>query len=119
MMCAMRSLCKALEHIRVVQSGTACEMWKDYYSYLNTGEDTTEPHKSQMYPHESFKMQIWTTWAQIFGVKMRSGPRGIVSFAAGKLRIPRFSHDVSIEIAMQGIGAHKRGPSGPRMRIVQ
>ena len=49
---------------------------------------------------------------------MRSGPRGFGSFAAGKLMIPRFSHDVSIEIAMQGIGTHKSGPKWPRMRIV-
>ena len=85
---------------------------------LNTGEVTTEQHKSQMYPHESLNVQNWTTWAQILGAKMRLGPRGIVSFTIGKLMIPRFSHDVSIEIAMQGIGAHKRGPNGPRMRIV-
>ena len=73
---------------RVVQSGPACEMCKDYYYYLNTGEVATEPHKSPMYPHESFKVQIWTTWAQILGVKMRSGPRGIVSFTLRKLMIP-------------------------------
>ena len=95
------------------------EMCRDYYDYLNTGEVTTEPHKSQMYPHESFKVQNWTTWAQILNAKMRLGPRGIVSFNMGKLMIPRFSHDVSIEIAMQGIGAHKSGPKGSRMRIVR
>ena len=104
--------------MRVVQSGPACEMCKDYYYYLNTGEATTEPHKSQMYEHESLNVQKGTTSAQISGAKMRLGPRGIVSFTIGKLMIPRFSHDVSIEIAMQGIGAHKRGPNGPSMRTV-
>ena len=43
--------------MRVVQSGPTCEMCKDYYYYLNTGEATTEPHKSQMYEHESIKVQ--------------------------------------------------------------
>ena len=109
----------AFDIIRVVQRGTGCKVCKDYYYLLNTGEVTTEPHKSQMYPHESLKVQSWTTWAQVLGAKLRSERRGIVSFTIGKLMIPRFSHDVSIEIAMQGIGAHKRGPSGPRMRIVQ
>ena len=104
--------------MRADQRGLACKMCKDYYYYLNTGEATTEPHKSQMYPHESFKVQNWTTWAQILNAKMRLGPRGIVSFNMGKLMIPRFSHDVSIEIAMQGIGAHKSGPKWPRMRTV-
>ena len=102
----------------VVQSGPACKMCKDYYYYLNTGEATTEPHKSQMYEHESLKVQKWTTSAQISGAKMRLGPLGIVSFTIGKLMIPRFSHDVSIEIAMQGTGAHKSGPKWPRMRTV-
>ena len=74
--------------MRVVQSGTACKMCKDYYYYLNTGEATTEPHKSQMYEHESLKVQKWTTSAQISGAKMRLGPRGIVSFTMGKLMIP-------------------------------
>ena len=55
---------------------------------------------------------------RFLGAKMRSGRRGIVSFTMGKLMIPWFSHDVSIEIVMQGTGAHKRGPKGPRMRIV-
>jgi hypothetical protein len=109
----------AIDLMRVVQSGPACEMCTDYYYLLNTGEVTTEPHKSQMYQHELFNVQNWTTWAQILGAKMRSGPGGIVSFSIGKLMNPRFSHDVSIEIAMQGIGAHKRGPNGARMRIVQ
>ena len=74
--------------MRVVQSGPACEMCRDYYYYLNTGEVTTEPHKSQMYPHESLKVQNWTTWAQILGAKLRSERRGIVSFTQGKLMIP-------------------------------
>ena len=43
-------------------------------------EGTTEPHKSPMYPHESFKMQFWITWAQILCVKRRSWPRRVVSF---------------------------------------
>ena len=43
--------------MRVVQSGPACKMCKDYYYYLNTGEATTEPHKSQMYEHDSLKVQ--------------------------------------------------------------
>ena len=105
--------------MRLVQSGAACEMCKDYYYYLNTGEATTEPHKSQLYEHESLNVQKWTTSAQISGARMSLGLRGIVSFTIGKLMIPWFSHDVSIEIAMQGIGAHKRRPSGPRMRIVK
>ena len=108
----------AFDSMRVAQSGPACEMCQDYYYYLNTGEVTTEQHESPKYPHESFKVHFWTTWAQILGVKMRSIPRGIVSFAVGKLMIPRFSHGVSIEIAMQGIGAHKSGPKGSRMRIM-
>ena len=97
----------AFDLMRVVQSAPACEMCGDYYYYLNTGEVTTEPHKSPMYPHESFKVQIWTTWAQILGIKI--GQRGIVSFTRGKLMITCFWHVVSIEIDMQGIGAHKRG----------
>ena len=55
-------------------------------------------------------MQFWTTWAQIFGAKTRSGPPGTVSFTMGKRMIPRFEHNVCNEIAMQGIGAHKNGP---------
>ena len=51
----------AFDIIRVVQRGTGCKVCKDYYYLLNTGEVTTEPHKSQMYSHESFKMQIWST----------------------------------------------------------
>ena len=47
--------------MRVDQRGPACKMCKDYYYLLNTGEVTTEPHKSQMYSHESFKVQIWST----------------------------------------------------------
>ena len=78
----------AVDLIRVVQSGPACEMCKDYYYYLNTGEATTEPHKSQMYGHESLKVQKWTTWAQILRAKLRSERRGIVSFTMGKLLIP-------------------------------
>ena len=74
--------------MRVVQSGPACEICKDYYYYLNTGEATTEPHKSQMYGHESLKVQNWTTSAQILTAKMRLGPRGIVSFTIGKLMNP-------------------------------
>ena len=74
--------------MRVDQRGPACKMCKDYYYYLNTGEVTTEPHKSPKYTHESFKVHYWTTWAQILSVKLRSGPRGIVSFAEGKLMIP-------------------------------
>ena len=101
--------------MRVAQSGPASEMCKDYYYYVNTGEVTTEPHKSQMYQHEWFNVQNWTTWAQILGARMRSAPRAIVRFTIGKLMNPRFSHDVSIEIAMQCIGAHKRVPTGHRM----
>ncbi len=51
----------AIDLTRVFQSGPARKMCGDYYYYLNTGEVTTEPHKSPMYPHESFKVQIWTT----------------------------------------------------------
>ena len=109
----------AFDLMRVVQRGPACKMWRYYFYYLNTVEVTTEPHKSQMYSHESLKVQNWTTWAQILGAKMRLGPRGIVSFTIGKLMIPWFSHDVSIEIAMQGIGAHKSGPKGSRIRVVK
>ena len=54
---------------RVAQSGPAFEMCEDYCYYLNTGEVTTEPHKSPKYPHQSFKVHFWTTWAQILGVK--------------------------------------------------
>ena len=36
MMCAMKSLCEALEHIRGVQSGPECEMCKENYYFLNT-----------------------------------------------------------------------------------
>ena len=78
----------AFDIIRVVQRGTGCKVCKDYYYLLNTGEVTTEPHESPKYPHESFTVHIWTTWAQILGVKMRSGPRGIVSFTERKLTIP-------------------------------
>ena len=74
--------------MRVVQSGPAGELCRDYYYYLNTGEVTTEPHKSQMYPHESLKVQMLTTCAQILGVKMRSGLQGIVSFSVGRLMNP-------------------------------
>ena len=74
--------------MRVDQRGPACKMCKDYYYLLNTGEVTTEPHKSQMYPHESLNVQNWTTWAQILGAKLRSERRGIVSFNIGKLMIP-------------------------------
>ena len=78
----------AFDIIRVVQRGTGCKVCKDYYYLLNTGEVTTEPHKSQMYPHESLKVQNWTTWAQILGAKLRSERRGIVSFTIGKLMNP-------------------------------
>ena len=115
---AKRRIEVASDLMRVVQSGPACEMCGDYYYYLSTGKVTTEPQKSQKYPHESLKVQTWTTWAHILGVNMRSGPRGIVSSTEGKLMIPRCSHDVSIEIAMQGTGAHKSGPKGFRMRIM-
>ena len=54
-----------------------------------------------------------------FRCQMRSGRRVIVSFSVGKLMNQRFWHDVSIEIVMQGTGAHKRGPTWPRVRIVQ
>ena len=54
-------------------------------------------------------MPFWTTWAQIFGAKTRSGPPGIVSFTIGKLMIPVFEHSVCNATAMQGIGAHKNG----------
>ena len=54
---AKRRLEVVVDLMRVVQSGPACEMCKDYYYYLNTGEATTEPHKSQMYEHESLKVQ--------------------------------------------------------------
>ena len=63
-----------------------------------------------MCPQVSFVMQYWTTWAQIFGAKTRSGPPGSVSFTIGKLMIPLFAHNVCKEIAMQGIVAHKNGP---------
>ena len=53
---AKRWLEVAFDLMRVVQSGPACEMCEDYYYYLNTGEVTTEPHKSPMYPHESLKV---------------------------------------------------------------
>ena len=36
MMWALRSLCNALQHIRVVQKGPECESWGDYYYCLNT-----------------------------------------------------------------------------------
>ena len=85
---AKRGLEVASDLTGVVQSGPACEMCRDYYYCLNTGEVTTEPHKSPMYPHESFKVQIWATCAQILCVKMRSGPLRIVSFTIGKLMIP-------------------------------
>ena len=78
----------AFDPMRVLQSGPACEMCGDYYYYLTTGEVTTEPHKQQMYPHEPFRVQIWTTWAQILGANMRSGPRGLVSFTVGKRMNP-------------------------------
>ena len=35
MMCAMKSLCEALEHIRGVHSGPECEMCKENYYFLN------------------------------------------------------------------------------------
>ena len=76
--------------MRVDHRGPACKVCKDYYYYLNTREVTTEPHKSQMYPHESLKVQNWTTRAQILGAKLRSERRGIVSFDIGKLMIPCF-----------------------------
>ena len=78
----------AIDFMRVDQRGPACKMCKDYYYYLNTGEVATEPHKSPKYPHESFKVQIWSTCTQILGAKMRSEPRGIVSFTVGKLMVP-------------------------------
>ena len=115
---AKRWLEVTVDLTRAVQSGPTCELCKDYYYYLNTGEVTTEPHRSPKYPHESFKVQIWATCAQNLGVKTRSGPLGIVSFTIGKLMIPWFSHDVSMEIAMQGIGAHKSRPKWSRMRNV-
>ena len=59
----------AFDLIRVVQSGPGCKMCKDYYYLLNTGEVTTEPHESPKYQHESFKVHVWTTWAQVLGVK--------------------------------------------------
>ena len=85
---AKRWLEVTIDLLRVDQRGPACKMCKDYYYLLNTGEVTTEPHKSQMYPHESLKVQNWTTWAQILGAKLRSERRGIVSFTIGKLMIP-------------------------------
>ena len=45
--------------MRVVQSGPAYELCRDYYYYLNTGEVTTEPHKSPMYSHESLKVHFF------------------------------------------------------------
>ncbi len=36
MMCAMKSLCEALEHIRGVQSGPEYEMCKEYYYFWST-----------------------------------------------------------------------------------
>ena len=48
----------AIDIMRVAQRDSACKMCKDYYYFLNTGEVTTEPHKSQMYQHESLKVQI-------------------------------------------------------------
>ena len=59
--------------MRVDQRGPACKMCKDYYYLLNTGEVTTEPHKSPKYPPESFKVQLLTTCAKILGANMRSG----------------------------------------------
>ena len=53
---AKRWLEVIVDLMRVVQSGPACKMCEDYYYYLNTGEATTEPHKSQMYEHESLKV---------------------------------------------------------------
>ena len=41
----------------------------------------------------------------------------MLAFTIGKLMIPRFSHDVSIEIAMQGIGAHKRVHMGTECEL--
>ena len=78
----------ALDLMRVGQSGPGCKMCKDYYHLLNTGEVTTEPHESPKYPHESFKVHFWTTWAQTLGVKMRSIPQVIVRFTIGKLMTP-------------------------------
>ena len=85
---AKRWLEIAVDLVRVVQSSPACEMCRGYCYYLNTGEVTTEPHESPKYPHEPFKVQLWSTLAQILSAKMRSGPRGIVCFADGKLMIP-------------------------------
>ena len=51
----------AIDLMRVDQRGPACKVLKGYYYYVNTGEVTTEPHKSQMHPHELFKVQIWST----------------------------------------------------------
>ena len=61
----MRWLELTVDLMRVVESGPACEMCTDYYYYLSTGEVTTEPHKSPMYPHESFKVQMWITRARM------------------------------------------------------
>ena len=85
---AKRWLEVTVDLTRAVQSGPACELCKDSCYCLNTGEVTTEPHRSPKYPHESFKVQIWATCAQILGAKTRSGPLGIVSFTIGKLLIP-------------------------------
>ena len=67
------------------------------------------PRRSPICPQVSFKMQCWTTWAQIFGAKTRPWPPIVVSFTIGKLMIPRFDHNVCNETAMQGIGAHRNG----------
>ena len=85
---AKRCLEAAFDLMGTVQSGPGCKMCNDSYYYLNTGETTTEQHKSPKYPHEPFKLQMLSTWAEILGAKMRSGPKGIVSFTVGKLMNP-------------------------------
>ena len=66
----MKSLCEALEHIRVVQSGPECEMCEENYYFMNTrgahwmdfGRHsstglTTVPRGTSVFPKENLGLQ--------------------------------------------------------------
>ena len=88
MMCAMKSLCEALEHIRGVHSGPECEMCKENYYFLNT--------------RGAHRVDFGPRWRCDF----TKGPQGIFRFPKGKLRFAGISMKITKVMTKNGRRPH-------------
>ena len=91
-MCAMKSQCKALVHIRTAL-WPRCG-WKCLFCFIKLSEDGA--HRVDSSAQSGSTGPI--------------APPGKVRISYVKLRILVFEDSVCNEIAIQGIGAHKNGP---------